>query len=99
MGDLERDFQKDVIKELKGRFPECIILKNDPSYKQGIPDLIILYEDRWATLECKRNKNSIHQPNQDYYVDLMDKMSFSSFLYPENRQEVLDDLERFFKEF
>lgn len=95
---LERDFQAAVIKELKVRLPGCIILKNDPSYKQGIPDLIILYEDRWATLECKRSRRSPHQPNQDHYVELMDDMSFSSFLYPENKQEVLDDLERFFKE-
>ena len=95
---LERDFQASVIKELKARFPECIILKNDSSYKQGIPDLIVLWEDRWATLECKKSGRSARQPNQDYYVDLMNEMSFSSFLYPENRQEVLDDLERFFKE-
>ena len=95
---LERDFQSSVIKELKVRFPGCIILKNDSSYKQGIPDLIVLWEDRWATLECKKSKKYSRQPNQDYYVDLMNEMSFSSFLYPENQQEVLDDLERFFKE-
>lgn len=94
---LERDFQSVIIKELKVRLPGCIILKNDASYKQGIPDLIVLWEDRWATLECKQSKKSSHQPNQDYYVELMDQMSFSSFLYPENKQEVLDDLERFFK--
>lgn len=93
---LERDFQASVIKELKVRFPGCIILKNDPSYKQGVPDLIILYEDRWATLECKKDRKASHRPNQKYYVDIMDRMSFSSFIYPENRQEVLDDLERFF---
>lgn len=95
---LERDFQAAVIKELKDRFPGCIVLKNDPSYKQGIPDLIVLWKDMWATLECKKNRRAPHQPNQDYYVNLMDDMSFSSFLYPENKQEVLDDLERFFKE-
>lgn len=92
----ESDFQSSIIKELKNKFPECIILKNDPSYKQGVPDLIALYKDAWATLECKKDKNAKHQPNQDYYVDLMNKMSFSSFLYPENKQEVLHDLERFF---
>lgn len=94
----ECDFQASVIKELKDRFPGSIILKNDPTYKQGVPDLIILWGESWATLECKAYKNARHQPNQDYYVGLMDKMSFSSFIYPENRQEVLDDLERFFKE-
>lgn len=95
---LEREFQSAVIKELKVRLPGCIILKNDASYKQGIPDLMVLWGDRWATLECKKSRKSAHQPNQDYYVELMDQMSFSSFLYPENKQEVLNDLERFFKE-
>ena len=95
---LERDFQASVIKELKVRFPGCIILKNDSSYKQGVPDLIVLYEDKWATLECKKTSKSPRRPNQQYYVDLMDSMSFSTFVFPENRQEVLDDLERFFKE-
>lgn len=94
----ENKFQKSVIDELEDRFPGCIILKNDPSYCQGIPDLIILWEDRWATLECKRSEDAPHQPNQDYYVEKMDEMSFSAFIYPENRQEVLDDLERTFRD-
>lgn len=94
---LERDFQSSVIKELKDRLPGCIILKNDPTYKQGIPDLIILHGSRWATLECKKDRKSHRQPNQDYYIKIMDEMSFSSFLYPENRKEVLDDLEDFMK--
>lgn len=97
--EKENKFQSEIIKELKARFPGCIVLKNDSSYKQGIPDLILLWNERWATLECKKSKRAPHRPNQDYYVDLMDAMSYSSFLYPENRQEVLDDLERFFKGF
>lgn len=93
----ESEFQKSVIEELKDRFPGCMILKNDSSYCQGIPDLIVLWEEHWATLECKRSKNAPHRPNQDYYVEKMDDMSFSSFIYPENRQEVLDDLEFAFR--
>lgn len=94
---LERDFQSSVIKELKVRLPGCFILKNDSSYKQGVPDLIILYREHWATLECKKNKKSPRRPNQDYYVKEMNEMSFSSFLYPENRKEVLDSLEDYMK--
>lgn len=93
----ERDFQPLIIKELKSRLPGCIVLKNDSSYKQGVPDLIVLWNDRWATLECKKFKTARHQANQDYYVNLMNELSFSSFIYPENRQEVLDDLEYFMK--
>ena len=94
---LESKFQKDIKKDLENRFPGCIILKNDANYIQGIPDLLILYNDKWATLECKKSKKSNHQPNQDYYISKMNSMSFSAFIYPENREEVLNDLERSFK--
>lgn len=90
---LESDFQAKLIKELRELFPGCIIMKNDPSYIQGIPDLTIIYKDKWATLECKRSQNEKHRPNQDYYVGVMNEMSFSSFIYPENKEEVLDELQ------
>jgi hypothetical protein len=94
---LERDFQVSVIKELKERFPDCVVLKNDANYLQGVPDLLILYNDKWATLECKTSSKSSHRPNQEYYVDKMNEMSFSRFIFPENRGEVMDELEQSFK--
>lgn len=90
---LERDFQAKLIKDIKNRFEGCIVMKNDASYIQGIPDLLVLYHDHWAALECKRSKDASHRPNQDYYVGMMDEMSFSRFIYPENREEVLDELQ------
>ena len=93
----EGDFQADLIDSLKERFPGCIVVKNDARYLQGVPDLTVLYNDKWATLEDKREKNAHHQPNQDYYVDKMNNMSFSRFVYPENVEEVLDELEQSFK--
>ena len=93
----ESRFQRDLISELEQRFPGCIVLKNDPDYIQGIPDLTILYRDRWASLECKRSEEAEKQPNQEYYVERMDDMSFSRFIYPENKEEVLHDLEQTFK--
>lgn len=96
-GKLERDFQRELIKELERRFPGAIVTKLDSSHIQGIPDLLILYKDRWATLECKRNKKATRQPNQRLYVDQMDDMSFSRFIYPENREEVLRELQQAFK--
>lgn len=93
----ESRFQRDLISELEQRFPGCIVLKNDPDYIQGIPDLTIFYYDKWATLECKRSEEAEKQPNQEYYVERMDDMSFSRFIYPENKEEVLHDLEHTFK--
>lgn len=94
---LERNFQSDLINELRDRFPGCIIMKNDPNYIQGIPDLIILYGDKWATLELKKHVKAKHRPNQDYYVARMDEMSFSRFIYPENKEEVLYELQQAFR--
>ena len=93
---LERDFQAKLIMELKARFQGCMVLKNDSSYIQGIPDLLVLYKDRWATLEAKRSATASHRPNQEYYVGLMDEMSFSRFICPENKDEVLNELQIYF---
>ncbi len=93
---LERDFQAKLIMELKLLFQGCMVLKNDSSYIQGIPDLLVLYKDHWATLECKRSSSASHRPNQEYYVGLMNDMSFSRFICPENKDEVLNDLQTYF---
>ncbi len=93
----ENEFQAELIREIKREFPGCIVLKNDPNYIQGIPDLLILFKDKWAVLETKRSKDSPHRPNQDYYISVLDKMSFARFIYPENKEEILDELQRPFR--
>lgn len=95
---LEKKFQSDLITELKQKFENCIVMKLDSSYIQGIPDLIVLFKNKWATLECKRSKKSKKQPNQEYYIDKMNSMSFSRIIFPENKQEVLHDLEQAFRD-
>lgn len=94
---LENKFKTKLCNELREMFPGCIILHMDPNEIQGIPDLIILYENKWAALEGKKNANASHRPNQDYYVDLMNRMSYASFIYPENKEEVLYELQQTFK--
>lgn len=93
---VERDFQAKLIKEIKDIFDGCIVMKNDSSYIQGIPDLLVLYKNRWASLEVKKNARASRRPNQEYYVERMDNMSFSRFVFPENKDEVMHDLHLYF---
>lgn len=91
---LESQFQADLMDELHEIFPEAIIMKTDPNYIQGLPDILILNGDRWASLECKRSEDAPRRPNQEYYVNKMNQMSYSNFVYPENREEILDELQQ-----
>lgn len=91
----EGKFQDKLRDELKELFPGCFVTKMDS--KQGIPDLLILWNEHWALLECKRSKDAKHQPNQDYYVDKFNEMSFSSFIFPENKESVLNELQSAFQ--
>ena len=97
MKKLESQFQSKLIKELKARYPGCVVMKTNPNYIQGLPDLIVLIDDFWCALECKREGRSTHRPNQDWYIAKMNSMSFAAFIYPENKEVVLDELSRSFK--
>lgn len=88
----ENVYQARLIRKLERIFPECVILKNDSGYIQGILDLTIFYGPRWGMLEVKASALSLHQPNQDWWVRKMDEMGFARFIYPENETEVLDAL-------
>lgn len=92
----ESQFQAKLKNELEELFPGCIILKNDANYLQGFPDLTILYNNNWAVLECKKSLHEPYQPNQDYYLELLDHMSFASMICPENKEAVLYELQQAF---
>ena len=98
MAKLESKFQKELIDEVKERYPGCVALKNDSSYMQGFPDWTILYKDKWAVLEVKKERGAHKQPNQEYYVNKLNEMGgFSRFVFPENKEEVLEDMDTLFK--
>ena len=98
MTKLESKFQKELIDEVKERYPGCVALKNDSSYIQGFPDWTILYKDKWAVLEVKKERGAHKQPNQEYYVNKLNEMGgFSRFVFPENKEEVLEDMDTLFK--
>lgn len=91
---LESKFKQKLVKELKSLFPGCKVYHLNPNEIQGSPDILILYKNKWAALEGKRSKDAPHRPNQDYLVNEMNNMSFAKFIYPENKEEVLNDLQR-----
>ena len=93
MSKLEAAYQRDLIKRIKATLPGAIVLKTDPTYLQGIPDLLVLYHDKYALLEVKKSATASHRPNQGYYVDLFNDWSYSAFVYPENEEDILDELQ------
>lgn len=94
---LESVFKKKLINRILREFPGAIVLKADANYIQGITDNFILFEDKWAAFEAKRNKFAPHQPNQDYYVDLLNGMSYASFVYPENEDQFINEIQQSFR--
>lgn len=93
----ENQFQAQLIVDLKEIIlPGAIVLKNDANYIQGFPDLTILHPNGWAVLECKKSLREPYRPNQEYYLDVLDEMSFASMICPENREAVLHGLQQSF---
>lgn len=94
---LERTYQAALIKRIKKKFPHCFILKNDSSYLQGVPDLLVLYGPWWAMLEVKPSMEAEFEPNQEYYLEQLSLMGgFAAVICPENEESVLHDLQSAF---
>jgi len=102
MATPEGNFKSKLIEKLEKRYPNFVITKLEADLKNGIPDIVILGDKkRWATLEAKKSKKDVTKPrtnkrSQDYYVSTMSKMGYSSYIYPENEEEVLRELEDYF---
>ena len=92
----EREYQRKLRKKLEKLFPGSYILKSDSSDTQGMPDLVILCGPRWAALEVKKSKDAPHMPNQDFRVNELNEMGYAAFIFPENEEEVLNELSNIF---
>jgi hypothetical protein len=93
----ESQYQFKIIKKLEEMFPGCEVLKTDAGYRQGFPDLIVLWGEGWAALEVKTEPMYSSQPNQDYYIERLNGMSFAAYIYPESEGEVLNALQQAFE--
>nr|DAT35088.1 MAG TPA: Nuclease [Caudoviricetes sp.] len=96
MSVKENKYQRDLIRKLSRLFPGCLILKNDPNYLQGVPDLLILYGDKWGMLEVKISDKASIRPNQELYINRLCRMGFASFIFPENEEVVISQLQTYF---
>lgn len=92
MSVRENKYQQGLVKRISQCLPGCLILKNDPNYLQGVPDLLVLYGDLWVMLEVKASKSARVRPNQKHYVEKLDDMGFARFVYPENEEEILEEV-------
>lgn len=90
---LESKYQKHLIDRISDMLPGCYILKNDSSYFQGIPDLLIVFGEWWGMLEVKRSINETYEPNQEYHISRLDEMSFCAMICPENEEDVINALQ------
>ncbi len=87
-----------LMKELELRFPGCVIIHLDPNtVHQGVPDMLILYRNKWAMLETKAAANSAKRPNQEFFVNFYNELAFAAFIYPEIEEDVLNDLQQAFE--
>lgn len=89
---LENRYQRILVTKLRELLPNCFIMLNDPQQYQGIPDILILFGNRWAMLETKRAANAAQRPNQDYYISQFNQWSFAAFINPSNEDDVLEAL-------
>lgn len=97
MGKLENKYKSELKQRIESRFPGCFVLKNDEQQCQGIPDLTIYYGPWYAILEVKRSAQESFQPNQEHYLQMFNDMGgYAACIYPENEEEVLDEIQRAF---
>lgn len=87
-------FKTKFIRNLKVRFPNCVVLLTDPQYLQGVPDILMLLEDTWFAFEVKATKTSSRRPNQEWWIDILNRQSYASFVYPENEEEVIREVQQ-----
>jgi len=95
---LESAFKKNFITELNVRLaPIDLEYIHTRSHNRSFPDLLILGPgSTWAALEFKAAEEADHQPNQAWYINRLNHWAYATFMYPENREEVLGDLEKLF---
>jgi hypothetical protein len=92
----ESQYQAELTERILTILPGCMVIPNNPKEIQGIPDRLVLYGPYWAMLEVKKSENEPFRPNQEWYLETFNRMSFAACIYPENEEEVLDALQSAF---
>lgn len=93
----ESDFERELMEDLDEAFPGCMVIKGASMFRQGVPDRILLCGKNWAALEVKPDPKAATQPNQPWYVEKMNDMSYAAIITPENKQEVISEIQAAFR--
>lgn len=99
MAKKESQFKGELYNEIRERFPGSEVVPNDANYIQGFPDGTVLFPNgRYFLLEGKKTEKSSRRPNQEYYVEESPLSPNAAFVSPENKEEVLAELERRYRQ-
>lgn len=90
---LERNFQKAVIKWLKGK--GCFVWKmqQNATTQAGVSDIFFCIEGFYGFLEVKKGKSAKRRPGQEEFVKKMNEWSYAKVVFPENWDETRKELE------
>lgn len=94
---LEKDFKKSFHTRVKRAVHPLAILqyKQDSTTVAGFPDTIIILEGITIFIEFKKSKTAKFRPGQKEWIEKLNNNGHFAFVcYPENADEVLEEIKR-----
>jgi hypothetical protein len=83
---MEKKLQSEIIKFLQSK--GAYVLKNDATYRQGVPDLSFWHPDLSGFIEVKAHENSPFRPLQQKTIERLEAMGlFIRVIHSENWPE------------
>jgi hypothetical protein len=93
----EADLQSKFLSSLRKLGYKCFKQQMNATTRAGTPDAFIFKEGFWGWIEFKQHKNSKARPGQKENVEWAKENSWGSFVYAENKDEVLKELKEMAK--
>lgn len=93
----ESTFQHKLIKMLR-KIPKSSFIVKEAKAIRGIPDIIGCIDGTYVALEVKKNKGEAQKNTgriclqKKFIRDIQCVGGYASFIYPENHEEILEEL-------